>query len=99
RASCACSPPPTYSRCLPRTRAARADRSAAPAVDRGEQPGYYRRAVSTRENRRALRVTLHVPTVVEGVDQPEVDLHENLARVYQRVVPAAAVVGKKFPGT
>jgi hypothetical protein len=45
-----------------------------------------------------MRIALDVPTVVEGIDQPAVKLHENLERVYQRVVPADGVVGRKFPG-
>ena len=39
--------------------------------------------------RRALRVQLSQPTVVMSVGQPEVALHPNLARVYQRVQAAA----------
>ena len=50
------------------------------------------------ENRRALRVALNVPTVIEPIGQPVVELHENLARVYQRVEPANVKLGEKFPG-
>ena len=50
------------------------------------------------ENRQALRVALNVPTVVEVIDQPAIELHPSLARVYQRVEPNRAAVGHKFPG-
>lgn len=50
------------------------------------------------DKRRALRVVLNVPTVVEVVDQPPIDLHPALARVYQRVEPDRSLVGRRFPG-
>jgi hypothetical protein len=51
-----------------------------------------------KDKRRALRVALNVPTVVEPISQPAVELHENLARVYERVAPAGESIGQKFPG-
>lgn len=50
------------------------------------------------DNRKALRVALNVPTVVEVIDQPRIDLHPALAQVYQRVEPNRDAVGRKFPG-
>lgn len=50
------------------------------------------------ENRRALRVALNVPTVVEVIDQPQIQLHPSLQRVYQRVEANRECVGRKFPG-
>lgn len=50
------------------------------------------------EHRRALRIAVNIPTLVEPIGQPEVKLHENLAAVYQRVNATADMVGEKFPG-
>ena len=50
------------------------------------------------DKRRALRIALNVPTVVEPIGQPPVKLHENLAEVYERVAPSEDSIGKKFPG-
>lgn len=50
------------------------------------------------DNRRALRVALNVPTVIEVIDQPEIRLHPALEQVYQRVEPNRECVGRKFPG-
>jgi hypothetical protein len=52
----------------------------------------------SHEKRRARRIVLNVPTVVQPVAQPETALHPNLERVYQRVVPSADAVGQKFTG-
>lgn len=51
-----------------------------------------------KDKRRALRVALNVPTVVEPIGQPAVELHSNLAKVYERVEPAAENLGEKLPG-
>jgi hypothetical protein len=50
------------------------------------------------EKRRAQRISVNLPTIVEVVGQPMVDLHENLARVYERVTCSHAEIGKRFPG-
>jgi len=50
------------------------------------------------EHRRALRIAVNIPTLVESVGQPEVKLHESLAAVYQRVAASSQLVGEKFPG-
>ena len=52
----------------------------------------------SRENRRAVRIRLDVPTLVTSVAQPEMNLPESLLRVYERVVADSAHVGLKFPG-
>ena len=50
------------------------------------------------DKRRALRIAVNIPTLVEPVGQPAIQLHENLARVYQRVEANEARLGEKFPG-
>ena len=50
------------------------------------------------DNRRARRILLNVPAVVESIGQPAVDLHPNLAAVYTRVNADPAHVGSRFPG-
>lgn len=51
-----------------------------------------------RDTRRALRVQLSLPAMVVAVAQPEVALHANLARVYERVQAAGQRVGDRLPG-
>lgn len=48
--------------------------------------------------RRARRVVLNTPAIIEPVGQPGVDLHPNLAAVYSRVDAARDAVGQRFPG-
>lgn len=50
------------------------------------------------DNRRAMRVALNAPTLVEVIDQSPIDLHPELGRVYQRVEPDRQFIGQKFPG-
>ena len=50
------------------------------------------------EKRRALRIQLNVPTLVEPIGQPEMKLHENLEKVYERVMANKEQIGSKFPG-
>lgn len=52
----------------------------------------------SHEKRRARRVILNVPTVVQPVAPTETALHPDLERVYQRVVPSVEAVGQKFTG-
>ena len=52
----------------------------------------------TDDKRRAMRVALNVPTVIEVIRQPEIAMHPNLEAVYQRVKPNEECVGQKFPG-
>ncbi len=53
---------------------------------------------TTPERRHAARIAVHIPTLIEAVGHREHDLHPNLAKVYQRVLPASELVGEKFPG-
>jgi hypothetical protein len=52
----------------------------------------------SKEKRSALRIALNAPTLVEPIGMPKVQLHENLAKVYERVAPSEEFVGKKIPG-
>lgn len=52
----------------------------------------------TPEKRRALRIQLNVPTVIEPIGQPEMKLHQNLEKVYERVLANKDHLGAKFPG-
>lgn len=54
--------------------------------------------MSKSENRKASRIALNTPMIVESIGQQEITLHDNLAKVYTRVVPSAAA-GNKFPAT
>jgi hypothetical protein len=49
------------------------------------------------ERRKAARVAVQIPTLVEVVGQREIELHPNLAAVYERVEPAPELIGEKFP--
>ena len=51
----------------------------------------------TPEKRRALRIQLNVPTVVQVVGQPGMVLHENLEKVYERVTASDQRVGDELP--
>ena len=51
----------------------------------------------SKEKRRALRVLLNCPALIEPVKMPSVDLHENLAAVYERVTPNQEQVGQRYP--
>ena len=52
---------------------------------------------NNHEKRRALRIALNVPTVVEAISQPQVTLHANLESVYERVHANDERAGEKFP--
>ncbi len=51
-----------------------------------------------QEKRRALRIALNVPTLIESIGQPDVRLPDALAKVYERVESDASSSGKKYPG-
>ncbi len=53
--------------------------------------------VNKKDLRRATRIAMNLPVTIESVGQPQVPLHENLARVYQRVHPDGGTVGQRFP--
>lgn len=50
------------------------------------------------EQRRAQRVNVNIPTLIEVISQREQNLHPALAAVYERVRPSDELLGKKFPG-
>jgi hypothetical protein len=50
------------------------------------------------EHRRARRILLNQPVVVEVVGQPAMDLPPEVARVYSRVEADRSAVGRRFPG-
>jgi hypothetical protein len=52
-----------------------------------------------REERRAPRIMVHFPTLVEKLGPRPVPLHPILVPIYERVRPEASDVGMKFPGT
>ncbi len=54
--------------------------------------------MSQKEKRRALRIALNVPTLIESIGQPDVKLPDALAKVYSRVDADASTKGKKYPG-
>jgi hypothetical protein len=55
-------------------------------------------SVTKGERRHAPRLNVNIPTLVEVIGQRELQLHPNLAAVYERVRPPTDFVGKKFPG-
>ena len=50
------------------------------------------------EQRRARRILLNQPTVLEVVGQPAMELPPQVARVYTRVESDKSAVGRRFPG-
>ncbi len=54
--------------------------------------------MTAEDKRRATRVALNVPTVIEVIAQPEISMHANLEAVYQRVNANSDCVGQRFPG-
>jgi PilZ domain len=54
--------------------------------------------VTSRDNRRALRLSLHAPVAVESIGVPELELHPALERIYQRVPAAEERRGHRLSG-
>jgi hypothetical protein len=50
------------------------------------------------EKRRAQRIILNTPTLIESIQQPQIKLADSLAAVYERVEANADRVGDKLPG-
>jgi hypothetical protein len=50
------------------------------------------------EHRRARRILLNTPTVIEVVGQPALELPAQVSRVYTRVESDKGAVGRRFPG-
>jgi hypothetical protein len=49
------------------------------------------------DSRRAGRVIVNAPAIIESIGQTAMTLHPNLAAVYRRVDADASTVGKRFP--
>ena len=49
------------------------------------------------ENRRAARLVVNAPAVVESIGQVPMSLHPNLQSVFRRVEADTSTVGKRFP--
>lgn len=49
------------------------------------------------EHRRAARLVVNAPAVVESIGQVPMSLHPNLAAVFKRVDADGSTVGKRFP--
>jgi hypothetical protein len=49
------------------------------------------------EHRRAQRLVVNSPAVVESIGQVPMTLHPNLAAVFKRVDADASTIGKRFP--
>ena len=49
------------------------------------------------DHRRAGRILVNAPAIVESIGQVAMQLHPNLAAVYRRVDADTSTVGKKFP--
>jgi hypothetical protein len=50
------------------------------------------------DHRRARRILLNTPTVIEVVGQPSMELPAQVARVYSRVEADRSAMGRRFPG-
>lgn len=49
------------------------------------------------EHRRAARLVVNAPAVVESIGQVPMTLHPNLAAVFKRVDADGSTIGKRFP--
>lgn len=49
------------------------------------------------EHRRAARLVVNAPAIVESIGQVPMTLHPNLAAVFKRVDADASTIGKRFP--
>jgi len=49
------------------------------------------------ELRRAARLVINAPAIVESIGQGPISLHPNLAAVFRRVEADTSMVGKRFP--
>jgi hypothetical protein len=49
------------------------------------------------EHRRAQRLVVNAPAIVESIGQAAISLHPNLARVFRRVDADRSSIGTKFP--
>jgi hypothetical protein len=54
--------------------------------------------MSEPNKRHALRLALNAATQIQPIGQPEIDIPEPLARVYERVPAATEFIGSHLPG-
>jgi len=52
----------------------------------------------SKEHRRARRVAVNLPAVIESIGQPAVSLHPAVEAVYRRVAPDESLLGKISTG-
>jgi hypothetical protein len=52
----------------------------------------------TKEHRRARRVAVNLPAVIESIGQPAVTLHPAVEAVYRRIQPDITTLGTVAPG-
>lgn len=57
----------------------------------------YDSCVEMSEPRRAPRLIVNAPAVIESIGQPPLILHPNLARVFRRVEADKSTIGMRFP--
>ncbi len=55
--------------------------------------------MKANEKRKAGRIAINIPVIVESIGQQPMKLHPNLAKVYSRVSPNGGIGGEKFPAT
>ena len=53
--------------------------------------------MSSSDNRRAPRLVVNAPAVVESIGQNMMQLHPSLAKVFRRVDADTSTLGQKFP--
>src|SRR6476469_8930664 len=53
--------------------------------------------MASSEHRRAARLVVNAPAMVESIGQVPMTLHPNLAAVFKRVDADASTIGTKFP--
>ena len=51
----------------------------------------------TKDARRAPRLVVNAPAIIESIGQAPMQLHPNLARVFRRVEADTSAIGTKFP--
>ncbi len=53
--------------------------------------------MSSSEHRRAARLVVNAPAIVESIGQVPMTLHPNLTAVFKRVEADGSTIGKRFP--
>ncbi len=55
--------------------------------------------MTLKEHRRAQRIKVNLPTMIEVIAQPQGNLHPNLAAVLDRVEATPDAIGQRLPGS